>query len=146
LNCFDKIKVRVFGNFVSGTELFYIGRQYQLIVEKREGSGKAVLLGKSKITVFTPAPSDAEFTKNIFKDWLKVQTGKELKSALNRCMTKFSDINPPELRIRKLSKRWGSYQKGVIILNSNLIFKSKKCMDYVITHEPCHFFSDCSAA
>ena len=47
----------------------------------------------------------------------------------------------PELKIRYMTARWGSCQpqKGIITLNSQLIEKPRRCMEYVVLHEFAHF-------
>ena len=51
------------------------------------------------------------------------------------------DFPVPTLKVRKLNKRWGSYlKKHEIILNPSLIHASKKAIDYIITHELCHYY------
>lgn len=47
----------------------------------------------------------------------------------------------PALRIREMKSCWGSclYWKGTITLNSWLIQKSRRCIEYVVLHELCHF-------
>jgi predicted metal-dependent hydrolase len=54
-------------------------------------------------------------------------------------MKKFNYDFTPDLVIRKMQKRWGSYLSNKkIILNPLLIRASKDCIDYVIVHELCH--------
>ena len=47
----------------------------------------------------------------------------------------------PELKIRYMTTRWGSCQpqKGIITLNSQLIEKPRRCIEYVVLHEFAHF-------
>ena len=47
----------------------------------------------------------------------------------------------PELKIRYMTARWGSCQpqKGIITLNSQLIEKPRRCIEYVVLHEFAHF-------
>ena len=46
-----------------------------------------------------------------------------------------------ELRIRYMTARWGSCQprRGIITLNSRLIEKPRRCIEYVVLHEFAHF-------
>ncbi len=47
----------------------------------------------------------------------------------------------PTLKIRYMTSRWGSCQpqKGIITLNSLLMEKTPRCMEYVVVHEFAHF-------
>ena len=66
---------------------------------------------------------------------------KQFKQIFDKAFARFQDMPVPELKIRKLSRRWGSFlTKGVVILNPSLIITSKKCIEYVITHELCHYY------
>lgn len=49
-------------------------------------------------------------------------------------------INKPSLKLRKMKSRWGScnYVKGIITLNTNLIYCTKEQISYVIVHEFSH--------
>ena len=54
----------------------------------------------------------------------------------------FSESIPyPNIKIRKMSTRWGVCNKKnkTITLNLELIKKDIKYLDYVIVHELCHF-------
>jgi hypothetical protein len=48
-------------------------------------------------------------------------------------------ISQPEVKIKRLKKKWGSCSKqGKITLNSELVKAPKGCIEYVINHELCH--------
>ncbi len=63
-------------------------------------------------------------------------------------LKKFNYDFAPELSLRKMQKRWGSFlTKKKVLLNPELIKASKECIDYVIIHELCHMkHQDHSAA
>lgn len=127
-------------DYSSGSEIFYLGKQYQLIVEKA-ALREYVELDKSKIIIYSLLPKNKERIKKILDTWVLDQTSKELGLALKRCIKKFPNVPLPTLKIRKLSKRWGSYiQPNTVIINPELILMPKKCIDYVICHELCHYF------
>ena len=50
-------------------------------------------------------------------------------------------VPDPELKIRYMTARWGSCQpqKRIITLNSQLIEKPRRCIEYVVLHEFAHF-------
>lgn len=75
------------------------------------------------------------YEENDFKDYVL--------RTFNEVNTLFKDrINvKPVLKVRKMKSRWGScnYIKGVVTLNSNLIYCTKEQIYYVIVHEFSHF-------
>ena len=87
-------------------------------------------------------------------DKIYVKNEKELNKYLNKEIYKiFSDrliywyneylenIPRPNLKIRKMTSRWGVCNKSsmTVTLNTELITKDVNLIDYVIVHELCHF-------
>ncbi|MCW2276946.1 uncharacterized protein DUF45 [Heliophilum fasciatum] len=50
-------------------------------------------------------------------------------------------VKKPAIMIRTMKARWGSCikDKGIIVLNSELIKAPKYCIEYVVLHELVHF-------
>lgn len=74
--------------------------------------------------------------------WYKKQTEVVFKERLDYVYNKFTKKIPyPKLVIRKMTTRWGVCNKSLkkVTLNSNLIYKDVKYLDYVIVHELSHF-------
>ena len=74
--------------------------------------------------------------------WFKKQTQIVFKERLDYIHSIFSKKVPyPKLVIRKMSTRWGVNNKKLkkVTLNSELIYKDIKYLDYVIIHELSHF-------
>ena len=64
------------------------------------------------------------------------------KERLDLIFSKFEDIEYPILKVRKMKTRWGvcNRRNKSITLNSELLKKEIKYIDYVIVHELCHYF------
>lgn len=125
--------------FVSGETHYYLGRQYRLkIIKNNEKSVK--LIGKY-LTVSTPDKDDQRSIKSQVEQWYKDHARPIIQKHVDQCFEKVQrfDIEYPQIQIRLMKKRWGSFSKNrKIILNSELIKTPLYCIDYVITHELCH--------
>lgn len=133
---------------VNGSEVFYLGKQYRLIVRKVTNPKEYIEVDKTDLIVYSMFPNKQDRNLNIFNNWLDLQIQKQFKRALNNALKKFPNLSKPEFKVRKLSRRWGSFlKKGIVVLNPSLIIVPKKCIEYVITHELCHsYYKDHSTA
>lgn len=124
--------------YVSGESFLYLGRQYKLVV--RKGKTDVVGLVKGKIIVKTTQEvGNTMHNKKLLEDWYAERGEQIFNERYKAVLKKFDYEFTPELQIRKMSKRWGSFlAKKKILLNPDLIKASKECIDYVITHELCH--------
>lgn len=81
-------------------------------------------------------------TKNDIEKWYKKQMKTVFQTHLDEIYSRFTKKVPyPSLTIRKMTTRWGVCNKKLIkvTLNSELIYKDPKYLDYVIVHELSHF-------
>lgn len=141
-------QLRYFGRFqrklyvkeyVSGESYLYLGRQYKLQVKKDELNQVKLLKGKMVLTT-TKDVRDSSHNKKILNQWFRQRADTVFHERLSLVYENFSKVEQPSLRVQKMNKRWGSYVTNEkIILNPLLIHASKDCIDYVITHEFCHF-------
>lgn len=139
LTFFEKYKRKSYlKEYVSGEGFYYLGRQYKLVVES--GDKDDVSLTKGKLTIATvKAIDDGVRNKYLLEKWYKSRRQIAFAERYNEMLAKFEYGFVPELTIRSMPKRWGSYIKGErIILNPLLIQAPKEAIDYVITHELCH--------
>lgn len=126
--------------YESGSSALYLGRQYQVIIEKAAVKN-VVKIAKNKIYILSSAPQKIDEINKAFSDWLIRRAELVFSERLTECLKSFPDLAKPSLKIRKLNKRWGSYlKKHEIVLNPELIKASKKSIDYVIYHELCHAY------
>ena len=81
--------------------------------------------------------------QNLMNKWISNQTFEIYNEIVREFYKKFEKygVSFPEIKIRKMTTKWGSCQpvRGIITLNSRLIETSRSCIEYVITHEFCHF-------
>ena len=81
-------------------------------------------------------------SKSEIDKWYKKQMKIVFKEHLDMIYDRFTKRVPyPNLVIRKMSTRWGVCNKKLekVTLNSELIYKDTKYLDYVIIHELSHF-------
>lgn len=126
--------------YESGSSALYLGRQYQVIIEKSL-LRNIVKVFNNKIYILTPFTQKIDEINRAFSDWMIKRAEVVFNERLKICMKAFPELEMPSLKIRKLNKRWGSYlKKHEIILNPVLIKASKQSIDYVIYHELCHAY------
>lgn len=136
-NSFSNITVK--NKYMSGGSLYYLGKQYRLkIIEAKH---EEVKLFRGFIYVYTKNKKDNEVIEKLLDSWYLEHAKKYFSKLLLKQYEKIRkyDVLLPELKVRKLAKRWGSCTKdSKIILNIELIKVSSLCIEYVIMHELCH--------
>ena len=122
--------------YINGETHLYLGRRYRLRIKK--GDDNRVKLKRGYFEVETCNCEDA---RGILEGWyLKKARLKFTELFENRWANfKAKTSDKPNLKIRKMEKRWGSLSKNLTLtLNPELIKAPKECVDYVIVHELCH--------
>ena len=125
--------------FVSGETHYYLGRQYRLRI--RPGKMARVRLRGRFFEMELPDTGNREKARALMLDWYLAHAKDLLSRRLAQCVPTFEKMGPvvPEVRYRRMKKRWGSCSaKGVIMLNTELVKAPTHCIDYVIIHELCH--------
>lgn len=125
--------------YISGESLYYLGRQYQLLV--RKGDERTISLQKGKFILTTnDVLNNGKVNQQIIEQWMREKMNHVFNERLDEVFSRFNYKVCPKIHVKKMKCRWGSYMKtNLIILNSKLIQAPKECIDYVITHELCHF-------
>lgn len=127
--------------YINGEFFYYLGNKYILKIENALKE-KVEIIG-NYLFVFV---KDIENTKKIISlinKWYSNEIQKVFTKIFFQTCKKFkNNFNDKYiLKFRSMKSRWGScyHKKGVIILNSKLIFAPEICIEYVILHELCHF-------
>ena len=140
LNYFKQFNMPEDKIYESGSSALYLGRQYQVIIEKSP-LRNIIKIFNNKIYILTPSIQKLDEINHAFQNWFIKRAEIIFNERLNVCMKAFPDLEMPKLKIRKLNRRWGSYlKKHEIVLNPALIKACKTSIDYVIYHELCHAY------
>lgn len=122
--------------YVSGECFRYLGKQYRLKVIKSTTDSVKLKNGYLVVEYNLKTP------EKLINKWYKDKALSIYEKELDNCYQKFIVYNivRPSLKIRKLTKRWGSYNKisNTITMNIETIKANKSCVSYVIYHELCH--------
>lgn len=85
-----------------------------------------------------PEPLTPKERQHMAQELLPIAT-----AATERMLSKFHHyhIPMPEVRLRYMKSRWGCCytMRGIIVLNSKLLHYPLDCIEFVVTHELCHF-------
>jgi len=139
LTFFEKYRRKYYQKeYVSGESFYYLGRQYKLVVVN--GDKNSVALSKGKLMITTSKDTaDGKYNRTLLERWYKRRRHIVFAERYAEMLKSFDYKFTPELTVRVMARRWGSYIKGErIILNPLLIQAPKEAIDYVITHELCH--------
>ncbi|HEY3488753.1 MAG TPA: SprT family zinc-dependent metalloprotease [Candidatus Deferrimicrobiaceae bacterium] len=124
----------------SGEMHRYLGQEYRLVAAHGRSDAVELLVGCLCVTTrMAPTP---ERVRHQLDRWYREQAevvfGERL--AAGHRLLAGEGISYPELRIRKMTSRWGSCSlQGRINLNLWLVQAPVDCIDYVVVHELCHF-------
>jgi predicted metal-dependent hydrolase len=125
--------------YVSGETHYYLGRQYRLRISN-SNVDRVRLIGR----YFEVEVSKKNYTviiKTMMEKWYSQHAKLLLKGRLEKYLPELIRLgaSEPEVRFRRMQKRWGSCSRnGVIVLNPEIVKVSLYGIDYVIVHELCH--------
>ena len=75
----------------------------------------------------------------LLREWYRERAERVFKGRFEVCCQAFGIDHLDGFTLRRMRKRWGSCSHdGRILLNTQLVGASKRCIDYVIVHELCH--------
>lgn len=122
-----------------GGRHWYLGEQ--LVLSLRPG-GRRVQREGDSLVVSVSEPGRHDQVRDLIRSWYADEARQDFSARLARLWPVFErrgHAQPPRLRIRSMTSRWGSLSSsGWMSLNLELIKTPPACIDYVITHELCH--------
>jgi predicted metal-dependent hydrolase len=125
--------------YCTGATHRYLGRQVRLKVIV--GAEQSVKLRGASLCVVSRTGSEKSVAA-LVAGWMRARAKEQFARRLKgwRTWCEGRGLAEPRLRLLSMPKRWGSAHKnGTVALNPELVRASSACIDYVITHELCHF-------
>lgn len=129
-----KIKVIDYSN---NCEIYYLGKPYFLNL--KSSNNNKIYISNNKINLEIPDINNIQLIGNTLNYWYREQ-GKILFEKILSKYLKLTHLNISKLNVKTLKSNWGScnYNKKIINLNSELMKKDIKFIEYVILHEISH--------
>lgn len=129
--------VRVVGNKV------YIG-EFVLPLRVIASRRTAVALHEGAVIIMQPDIADVNLQKELLLKNLKDIAQYLFSALVEKVYQKMRvyHVPYPEVKVRDMKTRWGSWHmlKYTMTLNLKLIYFPVKIIEYIITHEFCHYF------
>ena len=127
--------------YTTGEKINILGKAYILQVIKYEK--ELVEMNDKYIFLFVKDTSNIKRKETIMSKWLRQYQIRVFGQICDEFYPDFEKmgIEYPEIKIRKMTSRWGSCatKREIITLNSKLIGVPRECIEYVVVHEFSHF-------
>ena len=127
-----------YGNIITGSRLFYLGKSYYVELVKENRETYEVSFIHSKFKIHTPKEIDQELLLEAIESFYL----KKAKEKLTKLTEKYSDIMklfPEKLYFRKSKTKWASCAaSNKITFNPEVMKLSTSLIEYVVIHELSH--------
>lgn len=124
--------------YATGETHWFLGRPYRLEVTEG-GRRPEVLISDGSIVLQAPPNCALEQRADALERWYRLRLAEQIRLLLSAWEPRLG-VKAAEVRIRKMTTRWGSCNTrvGRIWLNLDLIRRSEACLEYVLVHELVH--------
>ena len=115
------------------------GRHYRLLLTEGNGAAGVRLAGDDTMELRVPHGSDRNRRAAVLEKWYRLQLHEAVQPLLDEWAPRLG-VSVAEVRIRRMTTRWGSCNTRArrIWLNLELIKRSDACLEYVLVHELVH--------
>ncbi|QOP46049.1 M48 family metallopeptidase [Sulfurimonas paralvinellae] len=128
-----------YGDIVTGSRLFYLGKSYYVEILKEESRKDIrVVFNHSKFKIYTPPEVDQIELNQAIDRFYKIKAEKKVLKLL-RAHSNRMKLYPEYVGFRKSAKRWGSCsERNRITFNTEIIKLPSELIEYIVLHEMVH--------
>ena len=128
----ERMKLKTGRSFTSGEKLPYLGSEYELVVEEREGE-PLILDGR-----FMLSKSHSSRARELFRAWYIRRAG-EVFEERTRELARQAGVKYGKVSISNARGRWGSCgPSGNLRYNWRVVMAPIEVVDYLVAHEISH--------
>lgn len=134
----DRFKHVLPREYVSGEQVFYLGRRYSLKVCQPQKNRQVKLKG-ALLEIAGPDTGRDAIRANM-RAWYRIKARDYFKDRIRSVAGSLPwPQEAPPFQLLEMQTQWGNCAAGgTITLNPFLVKAPRECVDYVITHELCH--------
>lgn len=135
-----EIAVPVFKN---GSTLPFLGNNYILETIFRKHQKDELIFENNKFIAYLDDDNDYDLKRErridkLYFEWLNSKASEIFRKKVDE-YSKIIAVNPKEIAIKNLKRRWGSLSKDKTLnLNIHLLKAPEDVINYIIIHELCH--------
>lgn len=138
-------KCRVLENkkkdFSQGDEIYYLGEKYALVTKKADINSVEIL--KNEVVISMCEPENTGKRAGLLEEWLEGERNRVFYEVFEGIFPVFEllGIKRPVLIFKNSVSRWGycQMQKGIVMMNKQLICVPLPLIEYLVLHELTHF-------
>jgi len=125
--------------YITGESHYVAGKRYLLDVVEGGRTSSVHIPNNRTLELRVPVSSGLDKRRDVLQQWYRRRLYEQIP-ALNEKWTPVVDVEPSQVRVRKMKTRWGSCSIPArrIWLNLELAKKPFECLEYIFLHEMVH--------
>lgn len=125
--------------YVEGELFYYLGQTYPLHF-KTQNTPPCISIQTDGLYVCHRTPLQKVAIQRLIQTWYLKQFKEILARLVNQWLIRMNEAPISEIRLRKMTSRWGSCApaRRILCFNTKLIYKPLICIEEVVVHELCH--------